>query len=125
MRSKTPLVLTELIIMLLVFTLAAGLCLRAFLWADETSRRSARADAALTAARNAAELTKHHKGDLATAAAEYGGTYDGESWSFTAGEITVTVTLLPTHDPLLGLARVTAGETALTAAWQEELPHEE
>lgn len=124
MRHKTPLVLTELLIMLLVFAVAAGLCLQAFMWADQTSRSSAQEDMAIAAAQNGAELTKLYLGDLETAAAERGGTWDGESWRFTVDDCQVTVTLLPTENPYLGTAKVTAGETELTVAWQKEGAYE-
>ena len=55
MRRKGTLPLLELSVMLLVFALAAALCLKAFLWADQTSRESAALDAAVLCAQNAAE----------------------------------------------------------------------
>ena len=42
MKGKTPLTLLELTVMLLVFALAAALCLQAFVWADRSSARVAR-----------------------------------------------------------------------------------
>ena len=38
MKQKMPKMLIELAVMLLVFALAAALCLKGFLWADKTSR---------------------------------------------------------------------------------------
>lgn len=122
MKSKTPLMLMELVIMLLVFVLAAGLCLRAFLWADSTSDRSAESDRTVTAAQNAAELTRYYRGDLEAAAKEMGGTWDGEAWTFTTNECQVTVTPLPNQTPYLGTAQVRAGEVELTVSWQKEVP---
>lgn len=80
MRDKTPLVLIEQLIMLLVFALAAALCLRAFTWADQESLRGEARDRAVLTAELAAETLKHHRGDFAAAAAEFGGSWDGEVW---------------------------------------------
>lgn len=66
-RSKAPLAMMELAVMLTVFALAAVLCLRAFVWADQTSRDLADADQALLQAQNAAEALKGQGGDMAHA----------------------------------------------------------
>lgn len=39
MKQKMPKMLIELSVMLLVFALGAALCLKAFVWANETSRK--------------------------------------------------------------------------------------
>ena len=122
MRNKTSLMLIELLIMLLVFILAAALCLQAFLWADATSDRSAQRDRAVVAAQNGAELTRRYAGDLETAAAEQGGTWDGETWTFIANDCQVTVTLLPNQTPYMGTALVCAGDVEFSVSWQKEAP---
>ena len=124
MKNKTPLVLMELVIMLLVFAVAAGLCLRAFAGAERISRTSAEDDRAVAAAQNGAELTKFYAGDLETAAAERGGAWDGVSWRFTVDGCPVTVTLLHAESPYLGTAAVTAGDIELTVSWQKEGAYE-
>ena len=124
MKNKTPLVLMELVIMLLVFAVAAGLCLRAFAGAERISRTGAEDDRAVAAAQNGAELTKFYAGDLETAAAERGGTWDGVSWRFTVDGCPVTVTLLHAESPYLGTAAVTAGDIELTVSWQKEGTYE-
>ena len=58
MRSKTPLLLLELSVLLLVFALAAVICLQAFVAADRESAENALRDHALVALQNAAELVK-------------------------------------------------------------------
>ena len=58
MRSKASLFLMEQLIMVLVFALAAALCLQVFVRAEEISLESARRDDAVIVARNAAELLK-------------------------------------------------------------------
>lgn len=124
MKNKTPLVLMELVIMLLVFAVAAGLCLRAFAGAERISRTGAEDDRAVAAAQNGAELTKFYSGDLETAVAERGGAWDGVSWRFTVDGCPVTVTLLHAESPYLGTAAVTAGDIELTVSWQKEGAYE-
>ena len=63
MRNKAPLALLEQILMLLIFALAAVICLRAFLWSDDTSRHSARRDDALIHAQTMAETVKAYGGE--------------------------------------------------------------
>lgn len=58
MKNRASLVLMEQMIMVLVFALAAALCLRGFLKAEEISTRTARRDEAVWIAQNAAELLK-------------------------------------------------------------------
>lgn len=48
MRSKAPLALMEQMVMVLVFALAAALCLQAFALADRISRQNAERDQALS-----------------------------------------------------------------------------
>lgn len=58
MKSKAPLALMEQLVMVLVFALAAALCLQVFVLADRTSRRSENRDRAVPAVQNAAETLK-------------------------------------------------------------------
>ena len=58
MRSKAPLALMEQSVMILVFALAAALCVQAFVFSDETSKRIDDRDRAAVEAQNAAELLK-------------------------------------------------------------------
>ena len=67
MRSKSPLALMEQVIMVLVFALAAALCLRVFAFADRMSERNADIDRAVTICQNAAETLKMQGGDVAHA----------------------------------------------------------
>ena len=91
MRNKTPLALMEQTIMVLVFALAAALCLWVFVWSDQSSKATEARDQAAVAAQGAAEAIKHageSGGDaeavLEATAAELGGTYDAQ-----AGELVV------------------------------------
>lgn len=64
MENKAPLALMEQMVMLLVFALAAALCLQAFIKSDEISLRSqSKSDAAL-AAQNVAEIARHSGGSI-------------------------------------------------------------
>ena len=58
MKSKAPLFLMEQLVMVLVFALAAALCLNVFVQAQQISDAAARQDEAVLIAQNAAELLK-------------------------------------------------------------------
>ena len=68
MRSKAPLALMEQMIMVLVFALAAALCLRAFVLSDSMSIENERRDNGVLLAQNAAEVYKACRGDAEAAA---------------------------------------------------------
>ena len=79
MKSKAPLALMEQMVMLLVFALAAGLCLQAFVKSDQISLRSQAKSNAALAAQNMAEIIRHSGGSvghaLLEAADRQGGRY--------------------------------------------------
>ena len=126
MRNKAPLALLEQILMLLIFALAAVICLRVFLWSDDTSRHSARRDDALIHAQTVAETVKAHSGDFAAAAAALHGTVEdgalvieGETYTLRAEK--------QAPAPYLGRAEIVVeagGEVLFTlpVAWQEVGP---
>lgn len=58
MRSKAPLALMEQVVMVLVFALAAALCLQVFVFSAQASRRNEAIDHAVLEAQNAAEALK-------------------------------------------------------------------
>ena len=126
MKNKAPLALMEQLIMILVFALAAALCLQAFSSADRTSRESTARDMAIIEAQNAAEALKHCRGDYEDAAALYGGVWDGQIWTISSP--TGTLQVFPEHSEsdLLGRARaqMTAEDGtllfSLPIAWQKE-----
>ena len=68
MKSKSPLVMLEQLIMILVFALAAALCLQAFALADGQSKKSSAQDIAMLEVQRAAEIIKHCSGNMAEAA---------------------------------------------------------
>lgn len=63
-RSKAPLLLMEQLVMLLVFALAAALCLQAFVLADARSMTNESRDRALLVTQSAAERWKAYDGDV-------------------------------------------------------------
>lgn len=66
-RSKAPLALMEQIIMILVFALAAAICIRAFVYADQLSRKGEQRLLAAEEAQKVAEYVKNAGGDLEVA----------------------------------------------------------
>lgn len=58
MKSKAPLVMMEQIIMVLIFALAAALCLQTFVLAGKISKRTEAENRAMIEAQNAAEVVK-------------------------------------------------------------------
>ena len=64
MKNKAPLSLMEQLIMLLIFALAAALCLQIFVLSDQISRRCEAQSHAVTNVQNVAEAMKAYKGDL-------------------------------------------------------------
>ena len=139
MRNKAPLALMEQMVMLLVFALAAALCLQAFVQSDRLSRESAARDRAITLCQNAAELVRHGGGDLAAAAEKLGGACIGDELcagydkDWTASDVqscTYRLTVRPVDSGVegLGRARISVVEEAsenrlfeLETAWQEDI----
>lgn len=124
MRSKAPLMLIELTVMLLVLALAAGLCLQVFLWADRKAEESIRQDTAMVQLQNAAEVLKHSGGDYAAAAQELGGSWDGRMLCLRQDEILVQIRPEQKDTALLGGAVLEAFFenvviARLQVCWQE------
>ncbi len=127
MKSKTPLALMEQLVMVLVFALAATLCVSCFVTADRLSRRNAVRDEAVLAAQNAAETIKGCRGDYEKAADLLNGTWkNGILEICTEEEYNVSVIPKDSDNPFLGRASVEVyaardGEAlfTLTVSWQE------
>ena len=114
MKSKVSLQLMEQLVMILVFALAAALCLQVFAKTGEISEETARRDRAVTLAANAAETLKS-TGDPAAAEAL---SRDGYR---------VTVRMQPKTVPGLAEAEIQVSSEGqilftLDTGWQEELP---
>ena len=140
MKSKAPLALMEQLVMVLVFALAAALCLQVFVLSDQMSRRGAVRDQAVVRVQNAAEMLKSCGGDLEKCADLLGGSSDGTQWqvAYDAGwqqtnaeESTylVQADLVDEDEPLLGSAVVSAQAVdgdmlvEVTVSWQEVAAH--
>ena len=63
MKHKTPLVLMEMVIMVLVFALASAICLRMFAASEQLSQKNEAVSHAVLLAQNAAEELKAARGE--------------------------------------------------------------
>lgn len=82
MRNKATLPLIEMAVMVLVFALAAAVCLRVFLYADKVSDESSRKATGLTQAISAAETLKSCNGSIEEAKKILGGKTQGNVWIY-------------------------------------------
>ena len=127
--------------MVLVFALAAALCLQGFALANRISTRMETRNQAITLAQNAAEMVKYYSGDLDMVAKHLNGEWEGNILRTTdkptlqAGEAQTTdtqafplileITPADSSVPLLGTAtiRVLQEEEIIfeiNVAWQED-----
>ena len=125
MKNRAAFVLMEQLIMLLVVALAAVVCLRAFLWSDQTSRELEQRDEAVMLCQNAAETIKSCA-DVAAAAEILGASREEDVWVTHSGEVNLEIAEVKPLIPGLGQASVCAvhresGELlfSLTVGWQE------
>lgn len=125
MRSRAPLALIELVVMLLVLAIAAALCLQAFVWADSASAWNHRRTDAMMYAQNAAQMLKYCGGDFTKAAQLHGGHWNGQQWTLEKDGFALCVEPIPSQSAYLGMAQVKAAweETVLatiSVCWQED-----
>ena len=73
-RSKAPLSLMEQLIMVFVFAFAAAICLQAFVYSDQLSKKGTTEEMAAMRATEVIETCKAYHGDLKKAAEKLGGT---------------------------------------------------
>ena len=104
-RGKLPVLLTELVLMLLIFSLCAAVCLSIFASARASARESAALSQATVWAQSAAEAYRAARGDAVAAGGALGADtqsdgfmlYLGEDWARTsAGEGVYCLTLRET-----------------------------
>ena len=125
MRGKSPLVIMELCVMLLVFAIAAALCLGCFALAENISSDAALRDRAGSMARNCAEAIIAGGGDFDRAAELLDCEAGDECLSMERGGLFLSAREVESGHPLLGLARVSVrdGEGrelfALDCPWQK------
>lgn len=134
MKSKAPLTLVEQIVMVLIFAIAAAICLEAFVFSHKYSGNLDEKAAALNEASNAAEILKSCGGDFSAAAEAYGGTAEAGVWQLSydsawhpSGEAYYCLTAIAAEEetPYLGSAGISVtrsgGEIcSLRVCWQEE-----
>lgn len=136
MKSKAPLALMEQILMVLVFALAAGLCLQMFVLANQVMQRCEAKDQAVIVAQNTAEVLKLNRGDAQKCEATLGGQWDADAWQIgydadwqeadcDEAEYLVRAVPVETDNPYLGCADISV-QTAdgdclfqVSVAWQE------
>ena len=130
MRNKTFLVLMEQLVMILVFALAAALCLQAFVFARRTALRHEQRDQAVQEAQNTAEAMKSEWHTATFSGGTYVLLYDAE-WQPVREEAAYILTVTPaeTDSPFLWKAEVSvrtaAGDVliSLPVAGQKEAAH--
>ncbi|MBE6598237.1 MAG: hypothetical protein E7638_02205 [Ruminococcaceae bacterium] len=136
MKRKELLLLMELLVMVLVFSIAAAVCLKTFSAADQKRLEAYNRDRAVLESRNAAEILQSLDGDLQGAAEVYGGKAEegrwriayNADWVITDSEAAffLTAVLCDTEEEPLGLAKITVTDTGgetiveLPTAWQWE-----
>ena len=115
MKGKASLLLMEQLVMILVFALAAALCLQVFVKAGEISEETARRDQAVILARNGAEVLKATHGNASAAEA--------------LGRDGYRVTVIPCQPQQTGLSRAQIDVFfeeerlfSLETGWQEVVP---
>lgn len=125
MKNKASFVLMEQLIMILVVALAAVVCLRAFLWSDQTSRELAQRDEAVMLCQNAAETIKSCAG-VEEAAGILGAVWEEDAWVIHAGEMDLEIAEMEHFIPGMGQASVCAVHResqellfSLNVGWQE------
>ena len=138
MKNKAPLSLMEQLIMLLIFALAAALCLQIFVLSNQVSRRCEAQSHAVTNVQNVAEAMKAYNGDLsryspfitptdASVPMQLG--YDAQ-WQETDPEkalYRIVISPQSTEIPGLGQAEISARTEkddelfCITVCWQEVL----
>jgi hypothetical protein len=124
MKHKSPLVLMEQLIMVLVFALTAAMCVGMFMKANQTSRDTQFRDGAVLVAQNGAEALKNSSGDLEEAARILEGTLlDGTLQVESEGYLMV-ITLVDSGTSGLGQAEICVSMDGiliytLRTGWQE------
>lgn len=93
-RSKAPLALMEQIIMILVFAMAAAVCLQAFVYSNTLSKQSSDQDVASSHAQEIAEYLKEQK-DVDAVCEKLSGqiTEDGAVFSYPEDHMTVRLVI--------------------------------
>lgn len=124
MKSKSPLIMLEQLLMLLVFALAAALCLQAFVLADSLSKSTGHQDSAILEVQKAAETIKHCGGDMGKAAEMLGGQLNEKLLQVSSDDCIIYAEKQDCGVALMGSARVWAEDEkgqellSVSVAWQ-------
>lgn len=127
MKNKTPLVLMEQLIMVLVFALAAAMCVGMFAKADKRAEETKFRDDAVVLAQNGAEVIKACGGDLEETARILEGTCTESEVTVRSEGYTMVITPVDPDTPGLGQAEICVSMDGiliftLRTGWQEETP---
>lgn len=106
MKNRTSLVLMEQLVMVLVFALAAALCLGVFVKADQISRETRYRDEAVLLAQNGAEVLKSCAGSLEKTAEILDGTVTENGLQVESDGFIMVLTPEDSGMPGLGQARI-------------------
>ena len=96
-RSKAPLALMEQIIMILVFALAAAVCLQAFVYANGLSGRGEKENIAAAHAQEVIEMCKACAGDWQKVVGEMPGQIEGDTLEIPFEQDHLTVQMIKTE----------------------------
>lgn len=127
MKNRTSLLLMEQLVMVLVFTIAAAVCLRLFGAAWQINRQTELRSEAAVMAQNGAEVIKGCQGDLQQAGVLLHGQVRDDVLLISDGELVMQIRQLPESIPGLGRAEVRVDREQeelffLTVSWQEVIP---
>lgn len=117
MKSKSVLIMLELLIMIFVFLFISAVCFRVFVASDRISHESSVRDGAVILAQNAGEILKATNGNI-SAVNEY------LSKNIQNGKYDVKIAEIDDSQTLLGKARITVNYEndevlSITVCWQE------
>lgn len=127
MKNRTSLLLMEQLVMVLVFAIAAAVCLRLFGAAWQINRQTELRSEAAVLAQNGAEAVKGCQGDLEKAGMILDGETNGDVLTVSDGELVMQIIRLPDSLPGLGQAQIRVMQEQeelffLAVSWQEVIP---
>lgn len=123
MKNRASLALMELCVMLLVLALAAALCLRIFVWADQRAKESEARDLAVVQMQTVAEKIKA-MGSAEAAAKAMGAAKIPDGWCIVTENYEIRITAMDDREENLGTARLEAVYrdqvmVSFSVCWQE------
>jgi len=126
MKSRSGLVLMEMLICILVFAISAVLCLQVFLQADRISTETTLRDQAVLLAQNGAETMKACAGNLKQVSLLLNGSVEYGLVTVQSEDIYMEITPCDSNTAGLGMAKICVYDAddstlvfSLDTAWQE------